>query len=125
MVDQGCDVYVVNVTALSSVFFLSQGEMKEAGFDELIVKGLAAGAEGLFSLGRIGVAEGIKSDFARNKIKSIGKEYLDQLVDDTTDSLSEKKAGKGVAGAGVDIHKAIGKLPKPKSGWTLPGHKYT
>ena len=28
-------------------------------------------------------------------------------------------------GKRVDIHKAIGKLPKPKSGWTLPGHKYT
>ena len=26
---------------------------------------------------------------------------------------------------GVDIHKAIGRLPKPKSRWTLPGHKYT
>ena len=28
-------------------------------------------------------------------------------------------------GKGIDIHKVIGKLPKPKSGWTLPGHKYT
>ena len=28
-------------------------------------------------------------------------------------------------GKGVDIHKAIGKLPKPKKGWTLPGHNYT
>ena len=28
-------------------------------------------------------------------------------------------------GGSIDIHKAIGKLPKPKSGWTLPGHKYT
>ena len=28
-------------------------------------------------------------------------------------------------GGSLDIHKAIGKLPKPKSGWTLPGHKYT
>ena len=28
-------------------------------------------------------------------------------------------------GAGVDIHEAIGRLPKPKSGWTLPGHRYT
>ena len=27
--------------------------------------------------------------------------------------------------SGLDIHKAIGKLPKPKSGFTLPGHKYT
>ena len=98
--------------------FLFQKEMKGSGFDELIVKGLAAGAKGLFNLGRRGVAEGIKSDFARNKIKSIGRQYLDELVDSTTDSLSEKIAGKGVAGAGVDIHKAIGKLPKPKSGWT-------
>ena len=28
-------------------------------------------------------------------------------------------------GGGVDIHKLIGKLPKPKGGFTLPGHKYT
>ena len=105
--------------------FLSQKETRGAGFDELIVKGLAARAKGLFNLGRKGVSEGIKSDFARNKIKYIGRQYLDELVDSTTDSLSEKIAGKGVAGAGVDIHKAIGKPPKPKSGWTLPGHKYT
>ena len=100
--------------------FISKGEMKGAGFDELIVKGLAAGAKGLFNLGRRGVAEGIKSDFAKNKIKSIGHQYLDRLVDSTTDDLSKK-----IAGSGVDIHKAIGRLPKPKSGWTLPGHKFT
>ena len=28
-------------------------------------------------------------------------------------------------GKGVDIHKAIGKLPKPQGGFTLSGHKYT
>ena len=28
-------------------------------------------------------------------------------------------------GGAMDIHKAIGMLPKPKSGWTLPGHRYT
>ena len=28
-------------------------------------------------------------------------------------------------GKGIDIHKATGKLPKPKGGFTLPGHKYT
>ena len=28
-------------------------------------------------------------------------------------------------GKGIDIHKAIGKLPKPKRGFTLPGHNYT
>ena len=119
--------------------FLSKKEMKGAsgaGVDELIVKGLAAGAKGLFNLGRKGVAEGIKSDFVRNKRKSIGRKYLDELVDSTTDSLTKKIAGKGAfggaqtprrgsRGAGIDIHKAIGKLPKPKSGRTIPGHKYT
>ena len=30
-----------------------------------------------------------------------------------------------VTGGGFDLHKAIGKLPKPKKGWTLPGHNYT
>ena len=28
-------------------------------------------------------------------------------------------------GGGIDIHKAIGRLPKPKKGFTLPGHYYT
>ena len=32
---------------------------------------------------------------------------------------------EGNKGAGIDIHKAIGKMPKPKKGWTLPGHNYT
>ena len=27
-------------------------------------------------------------------------------------------------GSGIDIHEAIEKLPKPKAGWTLPGHRY-
>ena len=29
------------------------------------------------------------------------------------------------SGTGLDIHKAIGKLPKPNKGFTLPGHNYT
>ena len=28
-------------------------------------------------------------------------------------------------GKGIDVHKAIAKLPKPKKGWTLLGHNYT
>lgn len=28
-------------------------------------------------------------------------------------------------GSGIDIHSVIGKLPKPKRGWTLPGHNFT
>ena len=112
--------------------FVSLGEMKGAGFDELIVKGLAAGAKGLFNLGRRGASEAIKSEAAKKKFKEIGQKYLDQVIDSVTDDVSKRIAGKGVAqtarqayGAGVGIHKAIGRLPKPKNGWTLPGHKYT
>lgn len=32
---------------------------------------------------------------------------------------------KSIEGGKVDIHSLIGKLPKPKKGWTLPNHKYT
>lgn len=32
---------------------------------------------------------------------------------------------KSTEGGKVDIHSLIGKLPKPKRGWTLPNHKYT
>ena len=100
--------------------FISKAEMQGSGFDELIVKGLASGAKGLFNLGRRGASEAIKSDAAKKKFKEIGQRYLDQVIDSVTDDVSKRIAGKG-----VDIHKAIGKLPKPKSGWTLPGHKYT
>ena len=93
------------------------------GFDELIVKGLSAGTKGLFNLGRLGASRAIKSDYARKKIKQVGQKYLDQVVDSVTGDISKKIDPRH--GGAVDIHKAIGKLPKPKGGWTLPGHKYT
>ena len=105
--------------------FISKTEMQGSGFDELIVKGLASGAKGLFNLGRKGASEAIKSETAKKKFKEIGQKYLDQVIDSVTDDVSKRIAGKGKKGRGVDIHKAIGKLPKPKGGWTLPGHKYT
>ena len=104
-------------------FRFVKGSTKGSGFDELIVKGLASGAKGLFNLGRRGASEAIKSDAAKKKFKEIGQKYLDQVIDSVTDDVSKRIAGK--KGKGVDIHKAIGKLPKPKGGWTLPGHKYT
>ena len=105
--------------------FLSKAEIQGSGFDELIVKGLASGAKGLFNLGRRGASQAIKSETAKKKFKEIGQKYLDQVIDSVTDDVSKRIAGKGKKGRGVDIHKAIGKLPKPKGGWTLPGHKYT
>ena len=76
------------------------------GFDELIVKGLAAGTKGLFNLGRAGVSRAIKSDYARKKIKQAGQKYLDQVVDSVTGDISKKIDPK--RGGAVDIHKAIG-----------------
>ena len=48
-------------------------------------------------------------------LKLLGSQGLKGITDNV----------KHYKGSGVDIHKMIGKLPKPKSGWTLPGHKYT
>ena len=101
--------------------FLSKRE--GGSFDELIVKGLAAGTKGLFNLGRRGAAHAIKSDFAKKKMKEMGEKYLGQVIDSLSDDLSKKIDPQ--SGGRVDIHKAIGALPRPKRGWTLPGHKYT
>ena len=46
--------------------------------------------------------------------------YAGNRVDDPTNPLYERPRG-----GAFDLHKAIGKLPKPKKGWTLPGHNYT
>jgi len=42
-----------------------------------------------------------------------------------TEGFRKGKYTRKNLGGAVDIHKAIGKLPEPKGGWTLPGHKYT
>ena len=60
---------------------------------------------------------------AKNKTQSGGnydmRIYAGNRVDDPTNPLYQR------GGRGFDLHKAIGKLPKPKKGWTLPGHNYT
>ena len=43
-----------------------------------------------------------------------------------TDNVRYYRGGaNNPRGGSIDIHKQIGKLPKPKKGWALPGHKYT
>lgn len=39
--------------------------------------------------------------------------------------ITKSKFISNKTGGSIDIHKAIGKLSKPKGGWTLPAHKYT
>ena len=64
-----------------------------------------------------------KTRFISDKTQSGGnydmRIYAGNRVDDPTNPLYQR------GGRGFDLHKAIGKLPKPKKGWTLPGHNYT
>ena len=68
-------------------------------------------------------------DYALDKlnpaIQNVGSKALNQLSTKIRPNKKYTTNRKDLDGGALDIHKAIGKLPKPKSGWTLPGHKYT
>ena len=61
-------------------------------------------------------------DQLRPMIHNVGSQALDGL---STKIRPKKYYRKSLDGGAVDIHKLIGRLPKPKGGFTLPGHKYT
>ncbi|PFX16025.1 hypothetical protein AWC38_SpisGene19732 [Stylophora pistillata] len=95
-----------------------------------------------------GAAKAIKSDYTKKQIKQTANKYLDQALESFTNDLSEKISGGNVEysqwypmemyapsgvydptnrfykGGAVDIHKMIGKLPKPKDGWSPSQSKY-
>ena len=58
-------------------------------------------------------------------IHNVGSQALDQLSTKIRPQKNYKTNRKDLDGGSVDIHKMIGKLPRPAGGWTLPGHKYT
>ena len=58
-------------------------------------------------------------------IQNVGSQALDQLSTKIRPTKNYKTIRKDLDGGALDIHKAIGKLPRPKAGFTLPGHKYT
>ena len=76
--------------------FISKDEIQGSGFDELIVKGLASGAKGLFNLGRQGVSRAIKSNAAKKKFRQIEDKYLEEVIDSVTDDVSKVIAGRGI-----------------------------
>jgi len=53
----------------------------------------------------------------------VANKYLDQALDYFATDLFKKIDPLHEVGP-VDIPKLIGKLPKPKGGWTPPGYKY-
>ena len=66
-------------------------------------------------------------DFALDQLSPMIHNVGSQALDELSTKIRPKKIYKtnNLDGGGVDIHKLIGKLPKPKGGFTLPGHKYT
>ena len=64
-------------------------------------------------------------DKARSVFQKVGGEMVDQISTKVRPNRRHKTDRPNLDGAGIDIHSAIGKLPKPKLGWTLPGHYYT
>ena len=68
-------------------------------------------------------------DFALDQlspmIHNVGSQALDELSTKIRPKKNYKTNRKNLDGGGVDTHKMIGRLPKPKGGFTLPGHKYT
>ena len=88
-------------------------------------------------MGRYGASELMRNKNLQKKAVNYGVNKLTPFIQDSVgsamDQLSTKVRPKNkyktdrpeLDGRGIDIHKHIGKLPKPKGGWTLPGHKYT
>ena len=58
-------------------------------------------------------------------VNKVGSEALNQLSTKIRPKKKYKTNRKDLDGSGFDLHKAIGKLPRPQSGFTFPGHKFT
>ena len=67
-------------------------------------------------------------DYALDKlnpmIQNVGSQALDQLSTKIRPNKRYKTNRKGLDGGAFDIHKLIGKLPRPKAGWTPGKYKY-
>ena len=102
-----------------------------------IEKGIPFLAKKGFEAGRYYASEALRNpnlqkkainytlDKARPVFQKVGSEMLDQISTKVRPNRRHKTDRPDLDGAGFDIHSAIGKLPKPKRGWTLPGHNYT
>ena len=87
-------------------------------------------------MGRYGASELMRNKNLQKKAVDYGMKKLSPFVYDTAgkalDQLSTKirpdkkykTDRKDLDGSGVDIHKWIGKLPRPKAGWTPGNYKY-
>ena len=67
-------------------------------------------------------------DYALDKlnpaIQNVGSQALNQLSTKIRPNKKYTTNRKDLDGGALDIHKLIGKLPKPKAGWTPGQYKY-
>ena len=57
-------------------------------------------------------------------IHNVGAQAMNQLSTKLRPTKKYKTNRKDLDGDAVDIHKLIGKIPKPKGGWTPGKYKY-
>ena len=81
------------------------------------------------AMGRFFASEWLREPGAQQMLIDKATPFLKKGIEGVSTAIRPKKNyttnRKDLDGGSMDIHKAIGKLPKPKSGWILPGHKYT
>ena len=70
-------------------------------------------------------AIGYALDKLNPMIQNVGSQALNQLSTKIRPKKNYKTNRKDLDEGAIDIHKQIGKLPKPAGGWTLLGHRYT
>ena len=63
-------------------------------------------------------------DKSKPFIENVGSQMLDSLSTKTRPDKKYKTDRKDLDGGAIDIHKMIGKIPKPKGGWTPTDYKY-
>ena len=67
-------------------------------------------------------------DYALDKlnpmIENVGSQALDQLSTKIRPNKKYKTNRKDLDGGSLNIHKLIGKIPRPKAGWTPGNYKY-
>ena len=96
-------------------FFASEW-LREPGTQEMLVRKLDPFLKG--GIDQVSTAIRPKKQYLTNRKHLDGGGFFDLIA-------GPNFAPWTAFGKGLDIQKAIGKLPAPKSGWTLPGHKFT
>ena len=88
-------------------------------------------------MGRYGASELMRNENLQKKAVNYGINKLTPFIQDSVGSALDQLSTKvrsnikyktdraELDGRGIDIHKWIGKLPRPKAGWTPGKYKYT